>query len=236
MAVRWIFDVGAHTGEDSDFYLRKGFSVVAIEAHPGHCEALRRRFAAEAAAGRFVLEPCAVGPEDGDATLFVHPKKGDWHTSYPEARRGSFERISVRCRRYATIARRHPRPYYLKIDIEGSERHVIDGLEPDTLPDYLSIEDNPDWPYLVARLLKLGFGEMQVLEQHYKDRPRPPCPTREGRYVDMAFTGHHSGPFGRDLSPEWIRLDGIEAAASIIQRLSYDGGAWHDLHFRHAGA
>jgi hypothetical protein len=29
-----IFDVGLHKGEDTDFYLRKGFRVVAFEAHP----------------------------------------------------------------------------------------------------------------------------------------------------------------------------------------------------------
>jgi hypothetical protein len=29
-----IYDVGAHKGEDAEFYLKKGFSVVAIEANP----------------------------------------------------------------------------------------------------------------------------------------------------------------------------------------------------------
>jgi hypothetical protein len=29
-----IFDMGLHKGEDTDFYLRKGFDVVAFEANP----------------------------------------------------------------------------------------------------------------------------------------------------------------------------------------------------------
>ena len=29
-----IYDVGAHKGENSDFYLRLGFRVVAVEANP----------------------------------------------------------------------------------------------------------------------------------------------------------------------------------------------------------
>ena len=29
-----IYDVGFHRGEDTEFYLAKGFKVVAIEAHP----------------------------------------------------------------------------------------------------------------------------------------------------------------------------------------------------------
>jgi hypothetical protein len=27
-----IFDLGSHNGQDSDFYLKKGFTVVAVEA------------------------------------------------------------------------------------------------------------------------------------------------------------------------------------------------------------
>ena len=29
-----IYDVGMHKGEDTEFYLRKGFRVIAIEADP----------------------------------------------------------------------------------------------------------------------------------------------------------------------------------------------------------
>ena len=29
-----IYDVGMHKGEDTEFYLRKGFRVIAIEANP----------------------------------------------------------------------------------------------------------------------------------------------------------------------------------------------------------
>jgi 16S rRNA A1518/A1519 N6-dimethyltransferase RsmA/KsgA/DIM1 with predicted DNA glycosylase/AP lyase activity len=39
-----IYDVGAHQGEDTDFYLKKGFAVVAIEAVPEFCKSLEKRF------------------------------------------------------------------------------------------------------------------------------------------------------------------------------------------------
>ena len=29
-----IFDLGFHNGDDSDFYLKKGFNVIALEANP----------------------------------------------------------------------------------------------------------------------------------------------------------------------------------------------------------
>jgi len=34
-----IFDIGAHIGADTAFYLQKGFKVVAVEAYPPHANA-----------------------------------------------------------------------------------------------------------------------------------------------------------------------------------------------------
>ena len=34
-----IFDIGMHIGQDTEFYLKKGFRVVAIEADPTLAEA-----------------------------------------------------------------------------------------------------------------------------------------------------------------------------------------------------
>ena len=44
-----IFDVGCNDGQDADFYLKKGFRVVEVEANPALCEALKKRFADEIA-------------------------------------------------------------------------------------------------------------------------------------------------------------------------------------------
>ena len=39
-----IFDIGMHKGEDTEFYLKKGFRVVAIEADPDLANLCRKRF------------------------------------------------------------------------------------------------------------------------------------------------------------------------------------------------
>ena len=39
-----IIDVGSHNGDDVDFYLKKGFKVVAIEANIELCNFMRDRF------------------------------------------------------------------------------------------------------------------------------------------------------------------------------------------------
>ena len=40
-----IYDVGMHKGEDTDYYLQKGFRVVAFEANPDLVNLCRTRFA-----------------------------------------------------------------------------------------------------------------------------------------------------------------------------------------------
>ena len=40
-----IYDVGMHRGEDTEFYLRKGFRCVAFEADPESADYCRKKFA-----------------------------------------------------------------------------------------------------------------------------------------------------------------------------------------------
>ncbi len=39
-----IYDVGLHRGEDAEFYLRKGFRVVAFEANPDLIQTCQAQF------------------------------------------------------------------------------------------------------------------------------------------------------------------------------------------------
>ena len=56
-----IFDVGTHKGQDSDFYLKLGYRVVAVEANPALADELRHRFREAIADGRLILVDKAVG-------------------------------------------------------------------------------------------------------------------------------------------------------------------------------
>jgi len=44
MKKRWIFDIGMNNGEDTKYYLEKGYNVVAIEANEDLCSISRKRF------------------------------------------------------------------------------------------------------------------------------------------------------------------------------------------------
>src|SRR5215218_4820375 len=61
-----VYDLGLHHGLDTEFYLRKGFRVVALEARPDFCAEVSARFAAEVEAGRLTVVPCALYPRGGE--------------------------------------------------------------------------------------------------------------------------------------------------------------------------
>jgi FkbM family methyltransferase len=65
MAQDLIYDVGAHKGEDTEFYLKKGFSVIALEALPQLCIALSQRFLEEIQQGNLTIINIAVTHKRG---------------------------------------------------------------------------------------------------------------------------------------------------------------------------
>jgi 16S rRNA A1518/A1519 N6-dimethyltransferase RsmA/KsgA/DIM1 with predicted DNA glycosylase/AP lyase activity len=60
-----VIDIGVSEGNDSAYYLAKGFRVVAVEADSRSCARLRQRFASEIAAGALQLLPFAAADTFG---------------------------------------------------------------------------------------------------------------------------------------------------------------------------
>jgi FkbM family methyltransferase len=79
-----IFDVGCNDGQDSDFYLKKGFRVVGIEANPALCEALKKRFADEIAEGRFMLVEEAIAEQAGEVEFYLNEIENIRSTIMPD--------------------------------------------------------------------------------------------------------------------------------------------------------
>ena len=55
-----IFDVGMHKGEDTHYYLLKGFDVVAFEADPNLVQFSKRRFKKEIDQKRLIIHYSAI--------------------------------------------------------------------------------------------------------------------------------------------------------------------------------
>jgi len=212
-----VFDVGMHTGRDTEFYLAKGFNVVAIEANPKLVESARSRFRDALAERRLVLHETAIGDHEGEVDFYVNNLKDDWGTTSKafalrnEALGTNNTVIRVKCTRFQAILRQHEMPYYLKIDIEGADVLCLEALAGfDEKPKYLSMEaglNGFDQTFTELSLLwRLGYREFKVVNQGLNERIRCPNPPLEGLFVDYAFDGTCSGPFGEEAPGPWMPI------------------------------
>jgi FkbM family methyltransferase len=209
-----IYDVGAHKGEDTEFYLKKGFSVVAIEANPVLYLALAKKFEEFVKGGRLVLLNVAISDHPGEVALFVSDKS-DWGTTDQEwANRNErlgfpSQPVIVKSDRLETILQRHGIPYFLKIDIEGADLlclHALKGF--DVRPKFLSIESNKvSWKKLKAELSlleSLGYTRFKAINQGRVPHQQQPNPPKEGVFVSHCFENGSSGLFGEESPGLWM--------------------------------
>jgi FkbM family methyltransferase len=213
-----IYDVGLHTGQDTAFYLAKGFRVVAIEAHPELAESARHRFAAELADGRLKILECAVGPREGPLTFYVNERTSVWGTTSRafverNAQRGApSTAITVQARPLHDILEEHGIPYYLKIDVEGADIHCLESLHriPER-PPYLSFEcSHTDFEQLVSEMSHvwlLGYRRFYIANQAAHRRLKCPNPAAEGHFVEATFDSHSSGLFGAEVPGPWLSIE-----------------------------
>jgi FkbM family methyltransferase len=123
-----IYDVGAHKGEDTKFYLKKGFRVIAIEAMPEFCESISNRFSEYVKSGALSVVNLAVSNSPGDINFYVDDRVSQWGTTNPDwAERnkslgaGTGRTFTIRAAKLADIMKEHGIPRYCKIDIEGND-------------------------------------------------------------------------------------------------------------------
>lgn len=220
-----IFDVGAHIGNDTDFYLRKGYRVVAVEAAPGLVRQCKTRFANEIASGQLILEEVAISDaaEKGEISFFINPEYSEWGTTDKEwvkrnTRFGSdqVEKLRVPAIEAAELFRRHGVPHYMKVDIEGADRsclHAVVAL--DTPPRFFSIESDKLEYDAVCEDLRLlqraGYRRFAVVQQAGYGFSTINTRTRHGEDLSYQFQPSVSGPFGDDLpSEKWVTLEEAE--------------------------
>ncbi|HLI20041.1 MAG TPA: hypothetical protein VKV32_02915 [Stellaceae bacterium] len=67
-----IFDFGMHFCEDTEFYLKKGFRVVAVEANPAACRDAERRNAQAIASGQLTVVNRAISRSNEPLRFYVN--------------------------------------------------------------------------------------------------------------------------------------------------------------------
>src|SRR5687767_2213091 len=149
-----IYDVGLHHGQDTDFYLKKGFRVVAFEADPRNAEFCRKRFSEAIVSGHLTIVEGAITEDSStngnskasDVKFYQNADHSLWgSTSENWAVRNEVVGtrntiISVPAIDFAVCLEKYGIPHYLKADIVGSETICLRALlKFENKPDYLSI-------------------------------------------------------------------------------------------------
>lgn len=224
-----IYDVGMHDGEDTEFYLKKGFDVVAFEANPDLIKGAKETFAKEIKSGRLRIIEGAIVPDPKvkHISFYRYDDRTKWGTIEADVVQSSEKRlegvteIKVPTVDFSGVIAKTGVPYYMKIDIEGADNHCLEMLSAfDARPTYVSVEaieqDIDRQRAQLDLLTGLGYDAFKAVQQARMHRRTLPSPSHEGLDVAHSFKKGSSGPFGSDLSGEWRNRDDMLAEYGVI--------------------
>lgn len=232
-----IYDVGMHQAEDTEFYLRKGFRVVAVEADPDLVRRSRTRLAEFIASGRLVVVEGAIIDMDAlenkdkkkvyfyknDNMSVLGTVNADWAERNRDLGSSSTGVIEVDVIDFAEVIKMYGMPHYMKIDIEGCDVICLNALRRfSSRPGYISIESDKisltNIKQEITMLTELGYDQFKAVEQSdISMKQSPPIPATEGNYVSHSFEIGSSGLFGSELGGRWGSQSDILNQYRIIQ-------------------
>jgi FkbM family methyltransferase len=229
-----VMDIGVSEGNDTAYYLAKGFRVIAVEADPAACQALRVRFQADIERNALLLLNFAASDTFGSSLdIFVHKvHQGISGVTKRAELTDDYIRHSIVTIDWRTLLAQAGMPRYVKIDIEGNEVPFLQGMLQDRrVPEFISVECYQFRP--TEMLHELGYKRFKLVDQNPPGGFQLPARQLEGRSVKTANFKHASGPFGLDIfgDGEWMDFDSFHVAWKTLQptfnRTWFDCHAWN---------
>ncbi len=174
-----IFDVGMHKGEDTEFYLRSGYRVVAIDADVNLVEKARAKYADYAAKDKFKVLNYAISNVNDETVTFHISKESVWNslkTEIAERRDTLDKEVQVRTKLLSKLFEEYGVPHYCKIDIEGYDNICLQTLmAAKEKPAYISVESeclaegevisNEEALNTLISLQELGYSKFKLVDQ-----------------------------------------------------------------------
>jgi FkbM family methyltransferase len=253
IARQTVFDIGMHTGQDTVHYLESGFKVVAVEANPLLVDDARVKFAKEISAGNLIVLNVGVSNRRGIMPFYINKRLSEWSSFDPDLgmRRGSdYEIMNIECVTTTDLLRDYGVPYYLKVDIEGYDFHVINDLPSDgPRPAYVSCEASEI--SLLDTLHEKGYRWFKLISQANNFNPlnieqeskayfpkflhiRNGIQLRLQKIIKIKHPYSSSGPFGENTKGEWLGYD--DARQTLLTFIRPEKGkplngiSWFDIH------
>lgn len=171
-----IFDIGFHRGEDTRYYLARGYRVVAVDADGDAIAYGRSVFSAEVAEGRLIFRQAVVSDQSiGDVPFYISPNS-QWSSvcrDIAERNGRNAKVISVPSITLDDLMEVYGVPCYCKIDIEGNDFLALRGIV-QRKPSYISVEteclgehgDVSAVTYTTLDALKdLGYTRFKLVDQ-----------------------------------------------------------------------
>jgi FkbM family methyltransferase len=234
---RVIFDLGMNNGDDTAFYLSRGFSVVALEANPALCERAQKRFGTFIDEGRLTIVNAAIWEKNGIAKFFVNLDNDHWSSldlGWASRNETRCRQVSVPCVTLSHLMDEFGTPYYLKVDVEGVDQSVLEQLKlRDLLPLYVSVEDCRLGFQYMEILAACGYDSFKLLDQSTVCQLADP---KTGRLFSLGS----SGPFGQEVPGDWrCYKDILDLYSKTVRSTEGERLAppthWWDIHCTHSG-
>jgi FkbM family methyltransferase len=199
-----IYDVGMGDAADTEFYLQKGFTVVAIEPNPAAVAEAARRFPAQLADGQLTLVNMAAASERNRYPFHVNLGVPGWSSLKAEfaARDYPVIEIEVPVAPLPDFFESLGAPYYVKCSTEGYDNIVLSTLSAlRDRPRYVSVTSiNTS---VVDTLQELGYTRTKLVSVRSIPLLRCPTPPREGKAIDYKFGPSSTGLFGEESPGTW---------------------------------
>jgi FkbM family methyltransferase len=164
-----IYDIGMNNGDDTAYYLWRGFDVLAVEAHPKLAAVAGERFVEEIKTGRLTILNIGIAAEEGEFPFWIcetHPEWSSFDKALASRDGCPHHEIRVPCRKFRAVLEEFGIPNYLKIDIEGNDILCVQDLDPKALPQFISIEVSGKGGLdQLALLRERGFRRFKCIDQ-----------------------------------------------------------------------
>lgn len=205
-----VFDLGMHNGDDTAYYLARGFDVVALEANPNLCTEGLKRFAANEKQ-LTILNKAFADASVEEIAFYISHTNLEWSSTEEWRVLASSDdatKVIVPGTDLQTMYDEFGVPHYIKCDLEGADEEFCKQLIfVEEKPAFVSVEAvSGHW---LALIRAAGYDYFQLVNQA-KVRRFDQNVELDSRYGKMthSFGGHSSGAFGYDLpTSKWMSFD-----------------------------